>query len=335
MSLDLDVRKIRKNAYRITKVRNKTALRIRVPGGHLDARFLDTVRSIAEEFGDGTVHLTIRQGFEIPGIPFEKMDEVNARLAGIIRGVEIAQGVHIENIDAGYPAAGTRNISACIGNRVCPFANYDTTALAAEIEREIYPNNFHVKVALTGCPNDCIKAHMQDFGIIGQTIPQYEYDRCMGCEACVKNCAKRVTGALTMHKWKVLRDPRRCIGCGECVLRCPTGAWTRSDEKYFRIVIMGRTGKKNPRLAAPFVEWCTREAVVGIIKNVYAYAEKFWDKSLDKEHVGYIVDRTGYPVFRDHILDGVTLNPEARVAQTLVFNGYSYERDFNLTRVSG
>jgi anaerobic sulfite reductase subunit C len=120
----------------------------------------------------------------------------------------------------------------------------DTTALALRIEKEIYPNNFHVKVAVTGCPNDCIKSRMHDFGIVSISEPLYEYSRCIGCEVCVKNCKKKVTGALYMHNNKVKRDARRCIGCGECVLKCPTSAWTRNTTKFFDLSIMGRTGKK-------------------------------------------------------------------------------------------
>ncbi len=331
MSLDLYVKKVKKNAFRITKHRNKTALRIRVPGGHLDVKYLDLIKNIAEKYGNGTVHITTRQGFEIPDIPFEKMDEVNKKIKDIIRGVEVANGVKIDDIEKGYPAAGTRNVSACIGNRVCPFANFDTTALALRIEKEIFPNNYHVKVAVTGCPNDCIKAHLQDFGIIGQSEPQYEYNSCIGCEACVKNCKQRVTGALTMLNGKVVRDANRCIGCGECVLKCPTASWTRNPQKFFRVVILGRTGKKNPRLAQTFAEWLNEDAVVQIVKNVYAYAEKYIDKSLDKEHIGYIVDRTGFPIFKEMILKDVVLNKEAKIADSINFSGYPYEKDFNMS----
>lgn len=48
---------------------------------------------------------------------------------------EAALGVAIENIQAGYPAAGTRKVTACIGSRVCSYANFDTTALLATVER--------------------------------------------------------------------------------------------------------------------------------------------------------------------------------------------------------
>jgi anaerobic sulfite reductase subunit C len=168
---------------------------------------------------------------------------------------------------------------------------------------------------------------MQDIGVIGQALPEFETRSCIGCEACVKNCKKKVTGALSMVDFKVERDPRRCIGCGECVLVCPTQAWTRNPQKFFRLVVMGRTGKKNPRLAAPFAEWVTAEVVLGIMENLYPYIQEYIDKSLVKEHVGYIVDRTGYQVFRDWLLRGITLNPEARIAPTMQWSGYMYGYD--------
>jgi len=324
MSMDLNTKAIVRNAYRITSDRRHTCLRVRVPGGHLQAKYLSLIQRIAEEYGNGTVHITIRQGFEIPGILFAKIPEVNQELEPFLDALEGAIGVSFDDTSMGYPAAGTRNVSACIGNRVCPFANYDTTALAQRIEATIFPNHHHVKVAVTGCPNDCVKAHMQDFGIIGQAAVEIETDRCIGCEACVSNCRKRVTGALALHNNMPVRDARRCIGCGECVLKCPTGAWSRHPEKYYRMVILGRTGKKNPRLAASFLEWGTEAVILGILRNVYAFIDQYIDRSLPKEHLGYIVDRVGYPVFRAAVLDGITLNPQASVAEQLEFHGYRY-----------
>ncbi len=233
---------------------------------------------------------------------------------------------------AGYPAAGTRNVSACIGNRVCPFANYDTTALAQELERAVFPHHHHLKIAVTGCPNDCIKAHLQDFGVIGQAAVEIDDTRCMGCAACANNCRRRVTGAITMRNQKAVRDAQRCIGCGECVLVCPTGAWSRNPTHYFRMVILGRTGKKNPRLAANFLEWVERETVVQVIRNVYAFIDRHIDRSLAKEHLGYIVDRVGYPTFREAVLAGVTLGVRSRIAEALLFAGYRYERETELEK---
>ncbi|MBS4537897.1 sulfite reductase subunit C [Clostridium sp. D2Q-11] len=325
--MDLNTKAVKKNAYRITKTRGKTALRIRVPGGHLDVRYFDIIKEIADKYGDGSVHITTRQGFEVPNIDFKYMDEINEMIKPILEGLELNIGVDIKDPLKGYPAAGTRNVSACIGNKVCQYANVNTTDLAKKIEKEIFPNDYHVKIAITGCPNDCIKAHMQDFGIIATTEPQYDESRCISCEACVKVCKKKVTGALKFENYSVIRDEEKCIGCGECVLKCPTGAMTRSEEKYYRLVIMGRTGKRNPRLAMPFIKWVDEDSIVKIIKNTYDYVGRYIDRSLPKEHIGYIVDRTGFNVFKEEVLEGVELGPKAQVADYIDFGGYMYNRE--------
>ncbi|MBF0121178.1 MAG: sulfite reductase subunit C [Desulfobacterales bacterium] len=323
--LDINNKKLIKNGYRITNKRQITALRIRVPGGSLDVKYFDIIKDIAQKYGNGKVHITTRQGFEIPGIPMAKISEINEIIHPILIGMESEIGVSIHNPKTGYPAAGTRNISACIGNNVCPFANYNTTELSKKIEKLIYPHDFHVKIALTGCPNDCIKAHMQDIGVIGMVLPMYDSNRCIGCQACVKNCQKVATGALTIVNYKVKRDHLRCIGCGECILKCPVLAWTRG-EKYYRMVVMGRTGKKNPRIAQTFMEWVDETAILKVIENLYHYIDQFIDRSLPKEHVGYIVDRTGIQVFKDYVLKDVYIGSLSKIANYMSFSGYGHEK---------
>ena len=313
-----------KNAFRISKVRNETAVRLRVPGGHMDAMYLTVVRELAERFGNGTVHLTTRQGYEIPGIKLVRLEEVKQCMAEMIAAIESSCGVILEDAANGYPSAGTRNVSACIGNRVCRFANIDTTVLAQKIENVIYPNDYHLKVAVTGCPNDCIKAHTQDIGVIGSVMPEYDVEKCIGCEACVDNCKKKITNALSVENFQVVRDENYCINCGECILKCPMGAFGRG-EKLYRIVIGGRTGKRNPRLASTFIKNASEEVVLGICKNVYNFMHLYIDRSLPKEHMGYIVDRAGFEVFRREVLAGVKLNQQAKISEPLN-PGYFYRR---------
>ncbi len=318
--MDINTKKVTKNAYRITKERYKTALRVRVPGGRLKSAYLEILNKVASEYGDGDLHLTTRQGFEITGIDIDKIDEINKIIQPVIEGLEINQ----VNPNTGYSAAGTRNVSACIGNRVCPKAQYETSGFAKRIEKAIFPSDYHVKVALTGCPNDCIKARMHDFGIIGMTLPEYEKQRCVSCGRCVKKCEKLSTGALTMENYKVVRNHNRCIGCGECVLNCPTNAWTRNEEKFYRLAIMGRTGKKNPRLAEDFILWADEKSIIKIIKNTYDYIHEYIDRSLPKEHIGYIVDRTGYMEYKKWALKDVALSPMAKVANNIYWSGIHY-----------
>lgn len=319
-------KKVIKNAYRITKSRGKTALRIRVPGGHIETRWFALIHDIAQKYGNGTAHITTRQGFEIPGIDFDKIPEINEMIRPLIRSM----GLFEDPGPNGYPSAGTRNIAACIGSRVCPFGNDDTSRLALELEQHVYPHDLHVKIAVTGCPNDCIKAVMNDFGVICTVEPVYDETRCITCGACVDHCTKSVTGALTFKDFSVCRNPGACIGCGECIRKCPTEALTRSHEKSYRLVIMGRTGKKNPRIARTFIKWADKATVFSIIKNAYDFAGRHIDRTLDKEHVGYIVDRVGYQKFREEVLKDVTLNEKAVVASHIRWGGYEYANDTEL-----
>ncbi len=320
--MDINTKKLKKNAFRVTKKRGLTASRVRVPGGYLNAELLGLIQEIAEKYGNGTVHLTTRQGFEIPDIRMEDIDVVNKLLQPIIEKLNINQEVK----DKGYTAAGTRNVSACIGNNVCQNSIFNTAVFAKRIEQEIFPNDLHFKIALTGCPNDCIKARMNDFGIIGMEMPQYDVHKCVSCGACERACRRKSTTALTMQNYKIKRDHSKCIGCGECVLNCPTSAWTRSEKKYYRLAIMGRTGKKNPRLAEDFIIWCDEDSILKIILNTYDYVEEYIDRNAvtGKEHIGYIVDRTGFMEFKKWALKDVNLPEEAVVKHNIYWSGIHY-----------
>ena len=285
-NLDINVGKLKKNAFRYSKVRGETASRIRIPGGVIDAKSMGKVVEIAEKYGTGVINITNRQGIEIPGIPLTDVDKVNAEVQEIIDALRINQ----PEKGKGYPSSGTRNVIACPGARLCPFGCYDTTAFAQKMENQIFPNDRHVKIAFTGCSNDCGKVRMADFGIIGMTEPQYDKER--------------------------------------CVAYCPTRAWTRSREHYFRLVLLGRTGKKNPRLAEDFIKWCDEESILKMVENCYAYIEEYIDPNAveHKEHIGYIVDRTGFEEFKKWIFKDVHLNPKAEVRERVYWGGNHYDR---------
>lgn len=218
MIQDVNVKALKKNAFRYSKVRGETASRVRVPGGLVSAKSMARIVEIAEEFGNGEIFLT----------------------------------------------------------------------------------NRHVKVAFTGCSNDCAHVALDDFGIIGMTEPQY--------------------------------DPARCIGCGVCVVYCPTRAWTRSPERYFRVKIMGRTGKQNPRLAQDWLRWVDEDSIVKIVKNTYAFIEEYIDPNAPegKEHIGYIVDRVGFDEFCKWALEDVELPEKCRRATRVYWDGKRYDRDNSL-----
>ena len=71
MGIDVNLKKLKKNAFRYSKVRGETASRIRIPGGVINVKSMLRITEIAEKYGDGTIFITNRQGVELPGIRLE------------------------------------------------------------------------------------------------------------------------------------------------------------------------------------------------------------------------------------------------------------------------
>ena len=196
------------------------------------------------------------------------------------------------------------------------------------MKKRFFPNDLHFKVALTGCSNDCAKVRMHDFGIIGMTMPQYDPSRCVSCQACVKGCRSLSVDALHMENYKIVRDHEKCIGCGVCITKCPTRALTRSPKKYYKLTLMGRTGKKNPRLGEDFLIWTDEDTIVKIILNTYRFVKEYIDPGAPggKEHIGYIIDREGFAEFKRWALEGVELLPETEIRECVYWSGIHFDR---------
>ena len=141
-----------------------------------------------------------------------------------------------------------------------------------------------------------------------------------------EKCEVLSMGALKKENYKIVRAHYKCIRCGECKLNCPTSVWTRDSKKYHILAIMGSTGKKNPRLAEDFLLWSCEESIIKIIINTYKYVIEYIDLNAlgGKEHMDYIVDRTGFMEFKKWDLDGVELDDIAKVSENIYWSGIRY-----------
>jgi dissimilatory sulfite reductase (desulfoviridin) alpha/beta subunit len=133
------------------------SVRLGVVGGRMSAAHLQVVASSAEQFGDGSVHFTTRQGVEIPHVPFENLVPLRAALE-----------------DAGLRLAATgrcvRSIIACPGS-YCVHGVIDSQGLAQRLHARIgsrkgLPHKF--KIAIAGCLNGCTKPNENDLGVMGR-----------------------------------------------------------------------------------------------------------------------------------------------------------------------
>ena len=177
MNKDINIKKTRLNCFRQSKVPGLFMLQMRAPGGMVDAKYLADIEYISKTWGDGNFHFGTRQTFDICGIKYEDIPAVNEYIEKYIKGVDVETcNVDMNKIanepvqwdeKSGYPTIGARNITACIGNYHCICGNVNTYELARKIENIIFPSHYHIKINIAGCPNDCNKAHLCDFGIIG------------------------------------------------------------------------------------------------------------------------------------------------------------------------
>ena len=77
MNHDIDIKKLRINCFRQSKVDGEFLLQLRVPGSLIEAKYLQIVQDIAQNWGNGTFHIGMRQTLNIPGIKYENIEEVN------------------------------------------------------------------------------------------------------------------------------------------------------------------------------------------------------------------------------------------------------------------
>lgn len=193
------------------KQKDMFSMRLRVVGGTVTAGQLRTIQAVAEKYGNGYVHLTSRQGIEIPYIKLEDIEEVKAELAkgGVLPGV---------------CGPRVRTVTACQGGRCCPSGCIDALEIAEELDARYFgrqlPHKF--KFGVTGCQNNCLKAEENDVGIKGGYQVAWNPENCILCGLCQKVCR---SGAIEIAEGTIRLDSSKCNHCGRCVKSCPTEAW--------------------------------------------------------------------------------------------------------------
>ena len=172
------------------------------------------------------------------------------------------------------------------------------------------PHKF--KLAVGGCPNNCVKPNLNDLGIIGQRIPEPDLSQCRGCKVCQieKVCPIHVA---TLKDGKLSIDPNTCNHCGRCVNKCPFGAVSESTYGY-KIYIGGRWGKRVAE-GRPLSKIFTSEAeVLEIVEKAILF---FRDEGISGERFADTINRLGFDYVEDKLLNG-KLDKEAVMQKTVI-----------------
>lgn len=282
MAANIDYASLKKGGFMRQKQKGYFSLRLQVVGGNLTAENIKTVAEVAEKYGHGYVHMTSRQGVEIPFIHFDDIEEVREALA---KG----------GVKPGVCGPRVRTVTACQGSEICPSGCIDTYTLAQELDQRYFgrelPHKF--KFGVTGCQNNCLKAEENDFGVKGGMVVSYVKDACINCGVCVKACREN---ALKMTDDGIEIDHEKCNNCGRCVKSCPTDAW--KGESGYIVSFGGLFGNKIHK----------GENIVPIIKDketlfrVADAAIKFFEENANPgERFRLTLQRVGEEKFRKEI----------------------------------
>ena len=244
----------------------------------------DEHRAIAEaadRFGSGQVAMTTRLTMEIQGVRYENIQPLTDFLSAY-------------GLTTGGTGALVRPVVSCKGT-TCQYGLIDTYALSEKIHERFYvgyhnmplPHKF--KIAVGGCPNNCVKPDLNDLGVVGQRVPVPDIEKCRGCKKCQieKNCPIH---AAKLEDGKISIDPDACNHCGRCKGKCPFGAVEEYREGY-KILIGGRWGKKTacgrplPRL------FTTEEEVMTVIDRAILL---FREEGIAGERFADTVARLGF-----------------------------------------
>ncbi|WP_304432403.1 4Fe-4S dicluster domain-containing protein [Acutalibacter muris] len=263
--------------------------RVITRNGKMTAKELAAVAEAAEKFGNGQVALTVRLTAEIQKVPFENIEPLREFLKE--RGLE-----------TGGTGAKVRPVVSCKGT-TCQYGLIDTFALSEAIHKRFYegwhdvklPHKF--KIAVGGCPNNCVKPDLNDLGIVGQRVPVIDLEECRGCKVCQieKNCPIHVPKVVD---GKVLIDDAQCNHCGRCINKCPFKAFEEYVPGY-KVYIGGRWGKKVARGKFLGKLLTSPEEVLDVIEKAITL---FRDKGQQGERFADTVERLGFEEVEKQLL---------------------------------
>lgn len=284
------VKSVKSRGFLRNKDTNLFSARIITRNGVLNARQLALVAEAAEKFGDGKIAFTTRLTAELTGIPFEQIDA-------------FCEFIAKENMTTGGTGSRVRPVVACKGT-VCVHGLCDTQQMAEEIHSTFYEGWYDVKlphkfkIAVGGCPNNCVKPDLNDFGIVGQEVPVFDAEMCNNCKKCPpqEHCPVH---AFRKEDGEMILDEEMCNNCGKCIDTCNFDCVEKKESGY-KIYIGGKWGKAcrtGTRIPGVF----TYEQVMSMIeKTLLLYREQ----GNTGERFGNMIDRLGEDYIIRNILSG-------------------------------
>ena len=260
---------------------DRLILRIRATCGEVTSDQLRKIANIAEKYGRGFVHFTVRGAPEIPYVEEKHLENIRQELHDV--GMELLD-LRIDNLQA------------CFGG-YCTESNADPQSLLREIDKLVGAlrlNNLDIKISASGCPNSCGIAHLNDIGFYGVVEPEVDTDACTGCGLCVPVCKRK---AIKVADGVAVIDRERCKNCGQCIAACLFNALIEK-RRGFAVLVGGREGK-DTRLGQVIAEFLSEKEALEISERCLKILKE------NNTDAATIIEEAGIEKFKQRLLLGI------------------------------
>lgn len=264
--------------------------RVITRNGKITTKEVGIIAAAAEKFGSGEIAMTTRLTIEIQKIPYDNIEALCSYLK--------------ENgMQPGGTGPKVRPVVSCKGT-TCQYGLIDTFALSEQIHKRFYEGYHSVKlphkfkIAVGGCPNNCVKPDLNDIGIIGQRVPVVDEDACKGCKKCAIEAGCPIQAAKLIDG-KISIPADECNSCGRCFRKCPFHAFDNCITGY-RVYIGGRWGKKVARGTPLTKLFTTEEEVLNVVEKAIIL---FRDQGIAGERFADTIARLGFENVQSQLIE--------------------------------
>lgn len=284
-----DIKRVKALGFLHHKGTSKFNGRILTRNGRITAEESQVIAEAAKLYGDGYMMMTTRLTIEVSGIDYENIDAFR-------------EYVGKAGLETGGTGRRLRPVVSCKGT-TCQYGLYDTYDLSNEIHHKFFkgyqnvllPHKF--KIAVGGCPNNCVKPNLNDLGIVGVKHPEFDPSGCRGCKKCMMEQACPVDAA-KVADGKLKIDQELCINCGRCVEKCPFHCCDASTCGW-KIYIGGRWGKKSAHGQLLNKIFTDRQEVLDTVEKAILL---FRSEGIPGERFAETISRIGFDKVQEMLL---------------------------------
>ncbi len=264
-------------------------VRLRCPAGKLTSQKLRKAAELADKYGRGEVHTSVRQSIEIPYVHHRHFEAIATEL---------------KEVDWAIASCGPRIRvpTACAGCTYNPKGLMDAESMCLEVDRRYFgtaTGHHKFKITFAGCSIDCPGSRKADLGFLGIIEPELLGEVCNACGLCISSCDER---ALTMVNNLPVRDTSKCIFCADCIKVCPVDAMVESRKGW-----LARVGGKHGK--HPIHSYETAQFVSD--KDCYLLIEKtvawYQSNAEGRERIGATIVRLGLSRYLDEVVRPIGL----------------------------